>query len=409
MERIGIYGGTFNPPHIGHIRAAQYAVDSLKLDCLLMIPSCISPHKQLPENSPSPEQRMEMLQLCLNGETKIQVSDLELRRGSTSYTYETVEQVRKLYPEQEIVLFMGTDMFLSFDHWKNPDVIMKNASLAVLYRGEPGEKTQIQEKKAIFEAQGATVYPVENPVTEISSTDLRRMLVFDCADSFLHPAAADFIRSEKLYGTGKNYQNLPIEELEQVVVSLLKPNRVKHVLGCRQTAKELAELYGANPTDAQRAALLHDITKALDGPLQLTLCREYGINLDDFSANNPKTLHALTGSLVAQRIFGENPAVVAAICSHTTGKADMNTLEKIIYVADYMEPNRDFDGVEKLRQLAYTDLDGALRLGLEMTLAMLQQQGREISPESRQALEYLGTSKNSILPGCPIFHPDFSV
>ena len=233
---------------------------------------------------------------------------------------------------------------------------------------------------------------VENPVTEISSTDLRRMLIFQCADSFLGEGVGDYIRKNGLYGTGTSCKNLSIEQLEQTVVSLLKPNRVNHVLGCRQTANEMALMYGADPVDAQRAALLHDITKALDGPLQLTLCREYGINLDDFSANNPKTLHALTGSLVAERIFGENPAVVAAIRSHTTGKADMNTLEKIIYVADYMEPNRDFDGVDRLRKLAYTDLDGALRLGLEMTLSLLQQQGREISPESRQALKFLNNS-----------------
>ena len=111
--------------------------------------------------------------------------------------------------------------------------------------------------------------------------------------------------------------------------------------------------------------------------------------LDEFSENNPKTLHALTGSLVAERIFGENEAVVKAIESHTTGKPAMNTLEKIIYVADYMEPNRDFPGVEELRRLAYTDLDGALKLGLEMTLAMLRQQKRQISPASSQALAYL--------------------
>ena len=97
----------------------------------------------------------------------------------------------------------------------------------------------------------------------------------------------------------------------------------------------------------------------------------------------------MTGSLVAQRIFGENEAVVSAIRNHTTGKADMNLLETIIYVADYMEPNRDFPGVERLRGLAYTDLQGALRLGLEMTLEHLKDQGSEVSPESRQALEWL--------------------
>ena len=389
MQRIGIYGGTYNPPHIGHIRAAQYAVQSLKLQKLLLIPSCVSPHKKLPENSPSAQQRMEMLQLAAKDNPKIEISDLELRRGSTSYTYETVAQVRKIYPDAELLLFMGTDMFLSFDTWKNPNEILKNAALAVFYRGDPGEIQKIQEKKAQFEKQGAVVYLVENPVTEISSTDLRRMLIFDCAESFLSPGVGGYIRKNRLYGVGNDYKNLSLEELEEVVVSLLKPNRVAHVLGCRQTAKELAEQYGADPVDAQRAALLHDITKALDGPLQLTLCQEYGINLDDFSASNPKTLHALTGSLVAQRIFGENPAVVAAIASHTTGKADMNMLEKIIYVADYMEPNRDFSGVEQLRQLAYTDLTAALKLGLEMTLRLLKEQGREISPESRQALEYL--------------------
>ena len=81
--------------------------------------------------------------------------------------------------------------------------------------------------------------------------------------------------------------------------------------------------------------------------------------------------------------------MVEAIASHTTGKANMNTLEKIIYVADYMEPNRDFPGVEELRQLAFTDLDKALKLGLQMTLQLLQQQGKEISPESAQALAWL--------------------
>ena len=174
-------------------------------------------------------------------------------------------------------------------------------------------------------------------------------------------------------------------------MSLLKPNRVAHVLGCRDTAVELARCWGVDETDAARAGVLHDITKALDGPLQLTLCEEYGIVLDKFSSHNPKTLHALTGSLVADRIFGENSAVVDAIKYHTTGKADMNLLEKIIYVADYMEPNRDFPGVEKLRELAYSDLDAALKLGLEMTLDVLKEQQREISPESMAALEFLNT------------------
>ena len=90
MAAIGIYGGTFNPPHMGHIRAAEYGCKALKLEKLLVIPSCISPHKQLPEGSPGPELRLEMLEIAFAGQKKIEVSDLELSRGGRSFTFETV-------------------------------------------------------------------------------------------------------------------------------------------------------------------------------------------------------------------------------------------------------------------------------------------------------------------------------
>ena len=385
MGKIGIYGGTFNPPHVGHVRAAQFALEALCLEKLLIIPSYLSPHKQLPEGSADAGQRLEMLQLCF-ADPRITVSDLELQRGGTSFTYETVAQIHDLYPEEELVLLMGTDMFLSFLNWRNPDVILSHVSLGVFYRGDRDEMTAVAAQKQTIEAMGATVYLVENPVTEISSTDLRRMVAFDCAGEFLMPGVDAYIRENRLYA--RPAPGLSETELEKTVISLLKPNRVAHVLGCRDTAVAMAEKWGVSTTDAARAALLHDITKALDGPLQLTLCRAYGIILDDFSAHNPKTLHALTGSLVAQRIFGENPAVVSAIASHTTGKPAMNVLEKIIYIADYMEPNRSFDGVEQLRHLAFTDLDGALILGLNMTLETLRREGKQISPESQRALDY---------------------
>ncbi len=387
MERIGIYGGTFNPPHVGHIRGAQYALDALQLQNLLLIPSCVAPHKAVPANSPTHAQRAEMLELA-KGE-KMEVCDIELSRGGTSYTYETVEALAEQYPNKELVLLMGTDMFQSFLTWKEPERILDKVSLGVLYRGEKDELSQVAIQKKTLEEQGARVYLIENPVTAISSTQLRRMLVFRCASTFLQENVEHYINNNNLYGASANYRNLSMEELEQVVVSLLKPNRVAHVLGCRDTAMDLAKRWGADITDAGRAGLLHDITKALDGPLQLTLCQEYGKILGEFSKHNPKTLHALTGSLVAERIFGENKQVVDAICSHTTGKANMNTLEKILYVADYMEPNRDFPGVEKLRQLAYTDLDKALKTGLEMTLQMLQKNHQEISPASAEAIAFL--------------------
>ena len=388
MERIGIYGGSFNPPHIGHIQAAKQAVEVLNLDKLLVIPAGIAPHKDMPDNTPTPRHRLDMLRLTLADCPEIEVSDLEVNREGPSYTWETIQHLKEMYPEACLILFMGTDMFLSIDSWKNPEFILENATLGVFYRGNKGEAQAIEAKKAELEAQGAKVELVQNVVIPISSTQMRRLLAFRCAGAFLPEGVLDYIREHRLYDTRADWKNLPMDKLEQVVISLLKPNRVAHVLGCRDTAVELAKHWGADVTDAARAGILHDITKAIDGPLQLTLCEAYGKILSDFSRRYPKTLHALTGSLVAKRIFGENDAVVSAIEHHTTGKADMNLLEKIIYVADYMEPNRDFPGVEKLRELAFSDIDAALKLGLEMTLEHLKRQGAEVSPASRDALAW---------------------
>jgi len=389
MDRIGIYGGTFNPPHVGHIQAATQAMEALRLDRLMLIPDRIAPHKELPENSPLPEQRFEMLKLAAAGDTRMIASDIELKRDGPSYTYETLNQIRASYPDAELILLMGTDMFLSFDGWRQPEQILKNASLAVAYRGDKGEISAVQAQKIRLESMGAKVILLENSIRAISSTQLRRMLAFRCADSFLPEGVGAYIQEHGLYDTGADWKKLPMDELERVVVRLLKPNRVAHVLGCRDTAVELAKRWGADETDAARAGLLHDITKALDGPLQLTLCQAYGKMLSEFSRKYPKTLHALTGSLVAERIFGENSRVVSAIANHTTGKAGMNLLETIIYVADYMEPNRDFPGVDRLRELAFSDIQAALKLGLEMTMEHLKTQGNEVSPESREALAWL--------------------
>ncbi len=393
MERIGIYGGTFNPPHVGHLQAAKQAITALNLNHLLVIPDRIAPHKEIPQGSPTPKQRLEMLRLAAADCPQMEVLDIELNREGVSYTYQTIQQLRPVYPDAELVLFMGTDMFLSFHTWRHPEIILENASLGVFYRGEKGEEAAIEARKAAMEAMGATVYLVKNPVINISSTQMRRLLAFRCAGEFLPEGVLDYIRENRLYDTRAPWKNLPMEQLEQVVIRLLNPNRVKHVLGCRDTAVKLAEHWGADVTDAARAGILHDITKAIDGPLQLTLCDAYGKLLSDFSKRYPKTLHALTGSLVAERIFGENKAVVDAIESHTTGKANMNTLEKIIYLADYIEPNRTIPGVEELRRLSYTDLDAAMKLGLEMTLEHLNRQGAEVSPESQEALAWLNSEK----------------
>ena len=391
--KLGIYGGAFNPPHAGHIRAAAYGAKVLGLEKVLLIPTNISPHKATPQNTASAKNRLEMLEISIAGQENLQVNDMEIARGGQSYTYETLLQIRQICPGEKPVLFMGTDMFLTLLQWRNPQIILKNAEIGVFYRGDREEKSKIAQQAEKVQQLGAVVHLIENPVTQISSTVLRSLLVFGSAGDYLQPGVEDYIRKEGLYGTGKCYRNLSLKELEEAVSAFIKPERMAHVLGCRDMALELAKKWGADQEKAQRAALLHDITKALDGPVQLTLCQSLGILLDDFSKENPKTLHAFTGSLVAERIFGETEEVVQAIASHTTGKPGMNTLDQIIYIADMMEPTRTYPGVEKVRSLAFENLEEAVKLGLSNTIENLKSREEGIHPDGLATLTWFHERK----------------
>ncbi len=389
MERIGIFGGSFNPPHLGHLTAAAQAISELRLTKLLVIPANLAPNKQASAEDAGAERRAQMLRLCFGSMPQAEVCALELHRAGVSYTWETVAQLKREHPNAELILLVGADAFLKLDQWVRADEIFRNASIAALHRGDRAEDEMLAEQRKRLKKRGATVYLCRNQAIPLSSTDVRRLLALRAAHEVLSPAVEAYIRENGLYGTGESYRNLPLPALEKTVVRLLNERRVAHVLGCRDAAVALARRYGVSEVDAARAALLHDITKALDGPLQLNLCRAYGVRLDDFSARNVKTLHALTGAMAAQEVFGENPAVVSAIRSHTTGKANMTTLEKILYIADYIEPSRDFPGVDKLRRRTAKSLDGGVLLGLQMTMEQLNGKKAEISPESLEAIDFL--------------------
>ena len=395
MAKIGIYGGSFNPPHLGHIQAAKSFQEELGLDKLLIIPAAEPPHKQLPSGSPDAQTRLEMVRLAAAELPFAEVDDLELRREGASYTVDTLKELRKRYPDDDLYFCMGTDMFQSFDSWYQPKKIVALSKVAMVHREET-DMAQLRELAAAFKKKyGKAPVILHNPLLPMCSTQIRRLLILGGAEDFLPPAVLDFIRERGLYGTGKDRKNLPFEELKRESLALHKESRVKHVIGCSETARELALIHGADPDDAERAGILHDITKALDGDDQLRLCDKYDIMIDAFERAHPKLLHSVTGADVARRVFGENDAVYEAIRWHTSGKANMTTLEKIIYVADYMEPNRDFPGVKKLRELAHTDLDAALLLGLQMTREHLDRQGAEMGRNSIEAMAYLENKKGS--------------
>lgn len=398
MGKIGIYGGSFNPPHVGHTLAARELAQALGLDTVLFVPAALPPHKPLPVGSPDAASRLLLLREAVKSVPCGQVSDLELRREGPSYSVDTLEELARLYPQDRLYLLMGTDMFLSLHQWREPAHICRCAVIATAHRepeNGPLHEKILKQAKRLREEYGAEVVVADNRFVEISSTMLRRMLRFQSAEPFLEPGVLALIEQKGFYGVNEDLRGLPFETLKETSLSLHMEKRIPHVIGCCETAVALARRWGANETDAARAGILHDVTKALDKRAQLLLCEKYGIMVGDFERENYKLLHAKTAAAVARDIFGENDAVCEAIYWHTTGRADMKLLEKILYIADYMEPNRSFDGVETLRELTQTDLDGALLCGFQMSLDLLISEGKVPGVDSLQARDFLLNERNN--------------
>ena len=145
----------------------------------------------------------------------------------------------------------------------------------------------------------------------------------------------------------------------------------------------------ADVEKARFAALLHDSTKRLSMEEQLALVERYHIALDELEQHALKLLHAKTGAALARDVYGADDEIYNAILWHTTGKPNMTVLEKVLYLADYIEPNRDFDGVDDLRKVVWEDLDRGLAMGLAMTVEEMKERGNPVHYNTLEALEYL--------------------
>ena len=377
--KIGIYGGSFNPPHLGHQNAAVEAAEKCALDKLLLIPAGIPPHKVMEQGSPANEHRLAMTRLmggqaALQSGVEVEVLDLEMAREGKSYTVDTLRALRRQYPNDELLLFMGTDMFFSFESWRAPEEIAKLAKVVAFYRNADDSAAAFAAQAERLRARfgGSFEALALDRVIEASSTALR----------------------EHLYGTNLDLKRLTVQQLRPIALSYLKAKRCAHVLGTAATAVKLAEKYGADVHRAEVAGLLHDCTKKLSMPEQLALCEKYGIALDALEKKALKLLHAKTGAALARDVFGVDDEIYNAILWHTTGKPDMTVLEKVIYLADFIEPTRDFPGVDALRRTVWEDLDRGLLMGLEMTVEEMEEMGNPIHVNTLAARDYLKGKTN---------------
>lgn len=170
MEKIGIYGGTFNPPHLGHMLAASEAVSKLRLDHLLLIPDCAPPHKG-GEEILNGKDRLELLSRSADGIPNCQVSDLELRRGGVSYTSDTVDALRALHPHAELYLFFGDDWLEGFPRWHNFPHLVQEVTVALANRSGRDVSAQVATLQTTY---GVRMVPLAFHALEASSTERRQ-------------------------------------------------------------------------------------------------------------------------------------------------------------------------------------------------------------------------------------------
>ncbi len=386
--KIGIFGGSFNPPHRGHVLAAEKTVSALDLDKLIIVPAGDPPHKELPAETPTDEQRLCLVKAAFSSIDCVEVSDIELKRQGKSYTITTLEYFRDIYPDDELFLLMGTDMFITLDQWYRGDEIFKTVIPAVFAR-EAFEYETIESKaKEYTERYDVKCSIVNIDVTEAASTDIRTLLQNRQGRELLCDDVYELIIKNRFYGAKPDFTWLRSKSY-----ALHKPKRIPHVMGCEEEAARLAERWGYSTENAREAGILHDITKKLGLEDQLLLCSKYGILNDTLENQSEKLLHSKTGAALSRDLFGIPDDIYSAIRWHTTGRADMTLLEKIIYLADYVEPNRDFEGVEPLRKLCYEDIDAAMELGLKMSIEDLEERGSPIHQKTLEAYNYYSKVK----------------
>lgn len=378
MGRLGIMGGTFNPVHNGHIEVAKAAMEQFNLDKVLFVTSGNPPHKK-GEKILNAKLRHKMVEFAIEGIEKVEACDYEVLKSEYSYTIETLKYLKKQY-DSELFLIMGADSFHNLHMWYKPRAIMERCTLLVYDReGYDLEKDLKEIKKEYY----CHVELIKSLKIDVSSSEIREKVQNgESVDGLLNEEVKGFIERNQLYkpdeGTFKNR-----------IQKRLKPERFNHSVGVSKTASDLASYYNEDPNKAYIAGILHDCAKNLNYDEMMKKCADYDVEIDEHEMKNPALIHAKLGAKVAEYEFDiTDEDILNAIKWHTLGRADMTTLEKIIFVADMIEPNRKIDGVANLRKIAYKDLDRAVWECTNWTIKFNKRIKREIHPNAFDVFSY---------------------
>ena len=389
--KIGILGGTFDPIHNGHLYIATKAMEQFELSKVLFIPTAVSYMKS---GVSSANDRYEMTRLAIKDREKFEISDLEVFRGGNTYTCETVEELRKLYPEDKLYFIIGTDTLFMLEKWRNFEYLFKELIFVVASRDDDQLDKQKDKAEELKKKYDAKIKFLKSNQYDISSTLIRAQFKVtepayrtkpDCPDTVIR------------YAEENHIYDLEEFEEDEIIALLkvdLKPKRIIHSFGVRDTAVKLAEIHHLDADKARLAGLLHDCAKYLTTEEKLSLCREYHYPVTEFELKNPELLHAKAGAAYANKKYDiEDEEILDAIYYHTTGKPAMDPISLVIFIADYIEPGRHHsDKLDTFRQIAEESLEKCAALILEETLIYLNSrpgnQIKAVDPQTKQSYEY---------------------
>jgi nicotinate-nucleotide adenylyltransferase len=285
------------------------------------------------------------------------------------------------------------------ESWKEPAFIFSHCHILAANRGDVSEDKITEWIHYYKEKYGANISEIQMPSQRISSEMIRSKLASGCDVSTYCPIpVTQYIRFHGLYGCDRLIQEemehpMKVADMYTCLSACLKPKRYIHTLGVAMTAANLAEVHGCDSTRAYTAGLLHDCAKYLTGKEQITACESAGIALSKIELENTALIHGKLGAYIARTKYGvQDKEILSAITWHTTGKPKMTLLEKIIYLADYMEPGRAMNckpySLTQIRGTSFENIDKALCMVLECSVKYLEKSGVPIDPQTMETYKY---------------------
>ncbi len=375
LQRIGVLGGTFDPPHNAHCDIARAALDEWRLDRVLFVVAARPPHKSEGPYA-TPEERLAMVQAALAGEPRMEVCEIELERDGPSYTRDTLRELERLYPGADLFLIVGFDSLLDLPHWKDPQGILARARLLVVPR--PGLPDAVPSNLD----QGCDMLPFEK--TTLSSTEVRKRIAAGEPFSNLVPhAVAKLIRRKGIYEVSMAVRQSPrAEEFIALLSERLSNETRRHSLSTAELMTSFAAQAGITHEQAVTTGLLHDLGKGMDEAELLEAAERYGIVPSELQRHVPKLLHGPVAAEECRRRLGiDDDAVYEAIYWHSTGRPGLGNVGLALYVSDFAEPARTFHEAAVARAiLCEQGFAKAVRYATEQKLRRLGAKSSFVDP-----------------------------